>query len=59
MDYVEQTEIARRLGISKNALCRILHSAGIQTEEHFVLINNKRHYSFKKVIETIQAARHE
>jgi len=47
---IEQTEIAKKLGISNNAFRRIAKYAGLK----FQLINNKRHYDFEEVVETIK-----
>ena len=46
----EQTEIAKRLGISNKAFHRIAYHGKLE----FKLINNKRHYDFEEVIETIK-----
>jgi hypothetical protein len=51
---LEQTEIAKRLGISMNALHRILNSSGLSTEKYFKLINNKRHYEYEDVLKAIR-----
>ena len=47
---VEQTEIAKRLGISNNAFHRIAYYSKLE----YKLINNKRHYDFEKVIKIIK-----
>ena len=51
---VEQTEIAKRLGISNNALHRITYHGKLD----FKLINNKRHYDFEEVIKTIKKGKY-
>jgi DNA-binding phage protein len=51
---VEQTQIAKQLGISMNALHRILRTAGLETEEHFKLINKKRNYNLDEVLAVIK-----
>jgi transposase-like protein len=47
---IEQTEIARKLGISNNAFRRIASTARLE----FELINNKRHYDWQEVLEIIK-----
>ena len=49
-ELIEQTEIARRLGISNNALHRIVYHGKLE----YKLINNKRHYDFEEVLKTIK-----
>ena len=50
----EQTEIAKTLGISMNALHKILQAANIEKEPHFKLINNKRHYNIEEILQVIK-----
>ncbi len=50
---IEQTAIAKRLGISNNALHRITWHGKLE----YKLINNKRHYDFDEVIETIKKSK--
>ena len=47
---IEQTEIAKKLGISNNAMRRIADQAKLE----FELINNKRHYDWQDFVEAIQ-----
>lgn len=47
---LEQTLIAKKLGISNNAFRRIAQCAKLE----FKLINNKRCYDFNEVIKTIK-----
>ena len=54
---IEQTEIARKLGISMNALHRILRSCGYDSPEKYKLINNKRHYEWEAILSLIQQSR--
>jgi hypothetical protein len=51
---LEQTDIARKLGISNNAFRRIAEAAGLK----FELINSKRHYKWDEVVEAIQRGKH-
>lgn len=55
---MEQTEIAKQLGISMKAFNRILRSANIDNENHFKLINNKRHYELEEILKIIQIGKH-
>lgn len=48
---VEQTEIARKLGISGTKFRRI-----VQGRLEFQLINNKRHYDYEQVLQLIRNA---
>ena len=52
--YLEQTEIAKLLGISNGSFRRIVHHAGIDNDQHFILINNKRYYKIDEVMEIIR-----
>lgn len=52
--FTEQTEIAKRLGISNKAFRRIVHGAGIDNEKYYKLINNKRHYDFNFIIKILE-----
>lgn len=52
--FTEQTEIAKRLGISNKAFRRIVHDAGIDNEKYYKLINNKRHYDFNFIIKILE-----
>jgi len=47
---IEQTEIARRLGISNNNMRRIATTAGLE----FELINNRRHYDWEEFLEAVK-----
>ena len=46
----EQTEIAKKLGISNNAFRRFAHESKLE----FKLINNKRHYKYDEVLEVLR-----
>lgn len=50
---IEQTEIAKKLGISNNQMRRIAETAGLKWE----LINNKRHYEWEEFLEAIRKAK--
>ena len=52
-DYIEQTAIARKLGISNKAFQRIAYYGGLE----FKLINNKRHYELSEVLAVIKKAK--
>lgn len=52
-NLIEQTEIAKRLGISNNAFRRIAQQGKLE----FTLINNKRCYDFDEVLKIIQAGK--
>ncbi len=49
-ELIEQTEIAKRLGISNKTIKRITYHGKLE----YKLINNKRHYNFNEVVETIK-----
>ncbi len=49
-ELIEQTEIAKRLGISNKTIKRITYHGKLE----YKLINNKRHYNFKEVVKTIK-----
>ncbi len=49
-NLTEQTEIARKLGISNKAMRRIAEAAELK----WTLINNKRHYKFEDFLEAIR-----
>ena len=49
-ELIEQTEIAKRLGISNNAMRRIAALAGLE----FKLINNRRHYDWQEFLDVIK-----
>lgn len=51
-NYLEQTEIARKLGISNNSFKRIVFHGKLE----FKLINAKRNYKFSEVLEAIKKA---
>ena len=53
VNFVEQTEIAKRLGISNNAMRRIAATAQLK----FKLINNKRHYIWKDFLRAIKESK--
>ena len=48
--FIEQTEVAKRLGISNNAMRRIAKNAGLEWK----LINNKRHYDWQEFLEAVK-----
>lgn len=47
---LEQTEIAKRLGVSNKVMRRIAQTAGLE----FKLIENKRHYDWDEFLEAIR-----
>jgi hypothetical protein len=49
-ELIEQTEIAKRIGISNNAMRRIATTAGLE----FKLINNRRCYDWQEFLEAIK-----
>jgi hypothetical protein len=49
--WTEQTEIARKLGISNNALRKIVFNSPLK--DSWKLIAKKRHYEIEKVLELI------
>lgn len=49
---MEQTEIAKKLGISNTQFRRIAECARLE----FWLVENKRHYDFAEVLEAIRKA---
>jgi len=49
-ELLEQTEIAKKLGISNNAMRRIAATAGLK----FELINNRRCYDWEEFLEVIK-----
>jgi len=51
-NYLEQTEIACKLGISNNSFKRIVFHGKLE----FKLINAKRNYKFSEVLEAIKKA---
>jgi len=54
---LEQTDIAKKLGISMNALHRILRASGY--EPNYKLLANKRHYEYEAILDIIRNARGE
>ena len=52
-DYLEKTEIARKLGISNKVFQRIAYYGGLE----FKLINNKRNYKLSEVLAVIKKAK--
>jgi len=52
--FIEQTQIAKNLGISMKSLHRMLYAAGYEKPENFKLIANKRHYDYDKILELIR-----
>jgi len=52
---IEQTEIARRLGISSKKFRSLMYRHNMQ----FQLVNNKRHYEWDEVIALIQKGKNE
>lgn len=49
---IEQTEIAKKLGMSNNKFKKLIHD-----KLEFQLINNKRHYEWEEVLRFIQLGR--
>lgn len=52
-NLIEQTEIAKRLGISNNAMRRIATTAGLK----FELIGSKRHYVWQEFLKAIKKSK--
>lgn len=50
---IEQTVIAKKLGISNTAFQRIAHNARLE----FWLIKNRRHYEWNDVLRVIRAGK--
>ena len=52
--FLDQKIIAQNLGISLKSLRRILHHINYDIPENFKLINNKRCYEEKEILEIIR-----
>lgn len=51
---MEQTEIARRIGVSNKSFRRIMSDAKLDNEKYFKLIDNKRHYDYDFIVKILQ-----